>query len=45
MGRRASDRWQLSPVRKTSGHAAPLRDMCGKAQNQERGVDAKAKAK
>jgi len=40
MGRRASDRWQLSPVRQASGHAEPLRDVRGKAQGQERGVDA-----
>ena len=41
MGRFTSGRWQLSPVRQASGHAAPLRDVRGETQGQERGLDAK----
>jgi len=45
MGRRASQSWQLSPVRQASSHAAPLRDLRGKAQGQERGMGEKASRK
>lgn len=40
MGRRAATGWQLPPVRKASGHAAPLREVHGEAPSQERGLDA-----
>jgi len=45
MGRFTSQSWKLSPVRQASGHAAPLRDMCGETQGQERGVGEEASAK
>jgi len=39
MGRRASGRWQLPPVRQASGHKAPLRDLRGEAPRTLRRVD------